>query len=383
MTLSAIPEGQSYPLVELPNQNHPILRLNSICPYYTMFPLNFPFDKLASANQGDWILDPFCGRGTTNYAARLRGLPSYGIDCSPIASAIASAKFVNLSPELIYHTCSEIIKNSPEPEDIPQGRFWELCYHSSTLKQVCKVREELLRDCSSSERTALRTLLLGILHGPTRKGLPAYLSNQMPRTYSTKPNAAVRYWEKNGMKPKKINLLEVVKRRTFFSFSHLPPSCDGGIIFGDSRDPMGWAPKEGFSWIITSPPYFGMNTYTQDQWLRYWFLGGPNVVDYSQSHQIAHSGKSDFINGLSKVWSQITDVCAPESKLVVRFGSLPSLPCDPEEILTRSLEIADCGWQITHIEDAGFPSKGKRQSEQFLKKIEHPAREIDLHASLT
>jgi len=383
MTLSAVSDRQSYPLVELPNQSHPVLRLNGLCPYYTMFPINFPFDKLAKANSGEWVLDPFCGRGTTNYAARLRGLPSYGIDCSPIASAIASAKFVNLPPRLIFKTCSEIIKHSADPEFIPHGRFWELCYHPFTLKQLCKVREELLRDCSTSERIALRTLLLGILHGPMRKSLPAYLSNQMPRTYSTKPNAAVRYWEKNGIKPKKIDLLDVVKRRAFFSFSHLPPSCEGGIIFGDSRNPINWVPTDGFSWIITSPPYFGMNTYNQDQWLRHWFLGGSSVVDYNHTHQIAHGGKTDFINELSKVWGQIAEVSAPEAQLVVRFGSLPSLPCDPVETLTRSLEIADCGWQITHIGDAGFPSKGKRQSEQFLKKIENPAREIDLHAILT
>ena len=40
--------------------------LNSVCPYYTMFPLDFPLARLAGASTGDWVLDPFCGRGSTN-----------------------------------------------------------------------------------------------------------------------------------------------------------------------------------------------------------------------------------------------------------------------------------------------------------------------------
>ena len=48
-----------------------------------MFPLKFPFKHLSRASKEDWVLDPFCGRGTTNFAARLLGLNSVGIDSSP------------------------------------------------------------------------------------------------------------------------------------------------------------------------------------------------------------------------------------------------------------------------------------------------------------
>ena len=33
--------------------------------------------------------------------------------------------------------------------------------------------------------------------------------------------------------------------------------------------------------IVTSPPYYGLRTYVSDQWLRNWFLGGADRVDYS------------------------------------------------------------------------------------------------------
>jgi hypothetical protein len=49
--------------------------LNAICPYWTMVPLEFPWRALAAADAGEWVLDPFCGRGTTLFAARKLGCP--------------------------------------------------------------------------------------------------------------------------------------------------------------------------------------------------------------------------------------------------------------------------------------------------------------------
>lgn len=44
--------------------------LNGICAYFMMFPLDFPLNILKRrARKGDVVLDPFCGRGITNFAA--------------------------------------------------------------------------------------------------------------------------------------------------------------------------------------------------------------------------------------------------------------------------------------------------------------------------
>jgi len=73
---------------------------NAICPYYTMFPLEFPMRHLRKHKaQSPTVYDPFCGRGTTIYAARKLGLRSYGLDTSPIAAAIAQAKLASAELE--------------------------------------------------------------------------------------------------------------------------------------------------------------------------------------------------------------------------------------------------------------------------------------------
>ncbi len=110
-----------------------------------MFPLDFPFRVLRKANSKEKVLDPFCGRGTSNFAARLRGMESVGIDTNPVACAIASAKLVHTTPEKIIELCKMILKSKKKPEDTPIGEFWDLCYHPSTLHQVCKLREYFFR----------------------------------------------------------------------------------------------------------------------------------------------------------------------------------------------------------------------------------------------
>jgi len=200
----------------------PLLRLNTLCLYYTMFPLNFPLRVLQKAKAGDWVLDPFCGRGTTLFAARLLDLSSVGIASNPLAAAVTAAKLADTTPQAVIELAGNLLQRTPSILPIPSGTFWELCYHPDTLKEICILREALLTSCSSPEAIVLRALLLGVLHGPLLAP-PSYLSNQMPRTYATKPAAAVRFWIRKGLtQPPRINTFELIKRKASFSISQLP-----------------------------------------------------------------------------------------------------------------------------------------------------------------
>src|SRR2546428_9900781 len=117
-----------------------VLQLNGVCPYYTMFPIEFPFDRLRSAAAGEWVIDPFCGRGTTNYACRLLGLPSIGIDSNPVAVALSQAKLANTTPSLIMQVARRILDEVPEPGAVPQGEFWEWAFQKDVLSILCRLR---------------------------------------------------------------------------------------------------------------------------------------------------------------------------------------------------------------------------------------------------
>ena len=171
--------------------------LNAICAYFTMFPFSFPAGVIERYPiPGAAVLDPFCGRGTTNLAGRAAGRTTIGIDSNPVAIAIAQAKLVGIDPQSIVDCAYHILDSAEEPQHVPQGEFWNHAYAQRVLYQLSILREELLRDCQSDTRIALRAIILGALHGPANKGIPSYFSNQSLRTFAPKPAYAVRFWTK-------------------------------------------------------------------------------------------------------------------------------------------------------------------------------------------
>ena len=356
-----------------------LVALNGICPYYTMFPLAFPLSVLKrQAKKGHWVVDPFCGRGTTNFAARLLGLPSRGVDSSPIAVAVAQAKLADARASDVARVAHGILRSMPSRVNVPYGEFWERAYDPVVLRQVCWFRKQLLQDCSSDSRILLRAILLGALHGPQRKSLSSYLSNQCPRTFAPKPDYAVRFWRKQRMNARAIDVVDLVATRARRYLSSRPKRTGGHVLLADSRDANA---LEGprFRWAITSPPYYGMRTYIPDQWLRNWFLGGPAKVSYTPpKSEVSHASPEIFANDLRKVWVALASSADANARLVVRFGGIGDRQIDTVDLLKWSL--ADSGWRLTTVVGAGDAHKGRRQASYFGNGTTAPRPEHDFYA---
>lgn len=355
--------------------------LNGICPYFTMFPLDFPYSILKRhAAPGEWIIDPFCGRGTTNYASRLLGFPSIGIDSSPVAAALTEAKLANCSPGSILRAAQRILDEVTEPNVVPNGPFWDWAYHKDVLNQLCRMREGLLSNCRSQSRKALRAVLLGALHGPLPKTKRSYFSNQSPRTYAPKPGYAVRYWKRVGLRPPFVDVLDVIAERATRYYAHQPRGV-GTVIKGDSRaNSVFEALIADFrvGWVITSPPYYGMRTYLPDQWLRMWFLGAKPVVDYSNECQLAHSSPVEFASQMRAVWLNVGRIARSGARMIVRFGAINDRKIDSKSLLKMSLEGS--GWRLQTILSAGRATLGRRQLHQFSRPVRSAIEEHDFWA---
>ena len=366
----------------MPNIDPGATVLNALCPYFTMFPLSFPLSVLAHrARSGDEVLDPFCGRGTTNYAARLLGLDSVGVDASPVAAAITAAKLVAVRPESVLKEVRGILK-SERPAITPCGSFWRLAFHPDVLAELCRIRAALLRDCVSPTRRALRGIMLGALHGPQQRTFPSYFSNQCPRTYAPKPAYATQYWRTHNYRAERVNVVDIVARRAHRYYSSRSAG-KGAARLADSRHPEALRPRSArhpFRWVITSPPYYGMRTYVADQWLRHWFLGGPDAVDYQHGRQIRHQSQESFADDLRKVWRNAARACATDARLVIRFGGIADRAIEPLDVVKASLR--NSGWRIATLRPAGTANAGKRQAETFLARSSKPLIEYDIWACL-
>lgn len=362
--------------------------LNAICPYFTMFPLEYPLRVLGPHRNGHPIvMDPFCGRGTTLFAARQLGLVARGIDSSPVAIAIAKAKLCNVDiPATLALARSFIETSLVESENVPNSEFFQCAFNPETLRQVCSIRTGLLqlrRDNGAS--ILLRAAMLGCLHGPTNKrpGNYSYFSNQMPRTFAAKPDYSVRFWRSRRIRPPGVEVLAVLQRK-LSRIAALPPVAGvshADARLGDSRLARSLpSSKRDFSVVVTSPPYYGMKTYVEDQWLRNWFLGGPPHVEYATSTQLEHGSKVAFAESLGAVWSNMARSHAEKLHMYIRFGLIPSSKADPRTLMLDSLEASGVRWRRISTREAKTASSGKRQADHMSAEST-AAVEYDFHVS--
>lgn len=357
---------------------------NAICPYYTMFPLEFPMRHLRKhRNESPTVYDPFCGRGTTIYAARKLGLRSYGLDTSPIAVAIARAKLASAELDNIIALAERLLAKTAK--DMPERRFFRKAFSKKTLSEVCSLREGLLNlERETDESAILRAAALGCLHGPLpqREGTPSYFSNQMPRTFASKPDYSVKYWRDHAMLPPTASVIDVLKKKLkrILDLNTNSPSNIRNVKCLDARKISSFGKIEGPLVVVTSPPYYGMRTYVQDQWLRMWFLGGDEKIDYENHHQLCHGSHQSFIEDLAKVWRIIARRAQDDAHLYVRFGSIPSAKSDPRKILKASLEEAG-SWRLISVRNADTSHNGKRQAD-YMGGESEPSTEFDFHALL-
>lgn len=358
--------------------------LNAICPYFTMFPLEYPLRVLKKHKKDNpVVLDPFCGRGTTLFAARNMGMSAWGIDSSPVAVAIAKAKLASCDIDAPIKLAEDLIK-STDPIDTPKSPFFRHAYHSKTLHDLCALREALLALSDESDASIiLRAAALGCLHGPLPKNTKnaGYFSNQMPRTYASKPDYAVRYWKEKGLKAPKIDVMTVLRRKIerLIGLHSTSPNSILQVFQGDSQEADSYSTISAIpSLIITSPPYYGMRTYVQDQWLRNWFLGGPSEIDYTAGPQLNHGGKDVFAKSLGSVWGNIASNSADHLEMYVRFGIIPSAAVNAKEIFRNSLEESKVKWRLVSVRAADSADAGKRQAAQ-MRTDSAAAVEFDFH----
>lgn len=321
-------------------------RLNRISPYFTRFPLQFPLVQLAESHAGQWLLDPFCGAGTSLFAARLLGLGSVGVDSSRVAAAIARAKLQRMTPEAVIAKAVSILEQE-QPVSLPEGDFWNCCYTPAVLEALCRFRSYFMVHNKSSVDVVLCAMLLGMLHGPKTEGTLHFFSNHIAADFAPLPQEAMSLWRERSFKPPQCNVLDMIQQRADYLFAEQPPCITGTVHEEDSREISFVDRDYKFDWIITSPPYYGMNSYTTDQWLRDWFLGGSPFPEEKTGKQIAQTTPDTYVADLAKVWKNAAEACNPGARLIVRVGDVSGITAPPAtELFQASLNHAAVGWQL-------------------------------------
>lgn len=353
--------------------------LHSICPYFAMFPEAFVQKQLlAYSRPGDLVLDPFCGRGTTILEALLNGRQAIGCDINSVAACVAGAKANVPSLEHLQRRVSDLEEEffHSSNEELPRGEFFELCFNNETLRQLIFLRNSLQWKADNIDQFLAATLL-GVLHGESHK-TELCLSNRMPRTISTKPDYSVRWWKARGLVAPRRDVFGVLRRSLEFRCTGAVPAEKGRVVQCDARLAHSALHefKHRVSLVITSPPYLDTTDYAEDQWLRLWFLGGPERPSPRLNKDDRHTKSVEYWAFLAEVWQGCSALLAKESVIVIRIGGSSFRK---EELFKGILNSFGSGLSHCRVEPihSGETSQiKKRQTNAFRpgtsdEKVEH------------
>lgn len=250
--------------------------LHNMCSYLAMFPPALPNYFIEQFTQpGDWVMDPFSGRGTALLEAAKCGRVPIGNDLNPLAYILSYSK-VHLPFYQDIQSRIDFLKNnyvapdvSQEPEDIKM--LYDL---DVTLPQLLYLKEKL--DKKDRVDIFLLGALMGIMHGPIRKdGTSANLSISMPNTFSMSPNYVRSYIQDNRLNKPIQDVFDCLKDKVkkIYPFND---QLTEGEMFNENALHFTGEKYEKFNGkiklIITSPPYLKVINYGKYNWIRLWLL---------------------------------------------------------------------------------------------------------------
>lgn len=252
-------------------------------PYYAMFPTEFADRVIRSYSvEGDLVLDPFAGRGTSIFSAATQNRMAVGIEINPVGFVYAQTKLGPAEKEAVEQRLRTISQKAKSRAVAQEARalphFYHWCFAPDVRRFLVAARENLKWRRSNVDRTTMAIILV-YMHG--KEG--AALSNQMRQTKSLSPAYAIRWWKERGLSPPKIDPVEFFDSRLRWRYARGQPDCaKSSVYLGNSlqilpklakRATAGSLPRAKL--LFTSPPYYAVTNYHYDQWLRLWLLGGP------------------------------------------------------------------------------------------------------------
>lgn len=220
------------------------------------------------SQRGDIVLDPFSGKGTAPLEACLAGRVGVGNDLAPEAYVVTRAKVNPVSLKEVRFW-AERASRLMRPDAVSVYDVEDdvrVFYHPQTLKQILAVRE-LLLEADDDTSNFVKACMLGILHGSSEISLSVPCSH----SFSMAPRYIRRYVSEHRLKKPLRNVLGcLMKKAEMVLADGLPPVRGAAFNLDAVKLPF---TDESFDLIVTSPPYFNLQTYAWDNWLRLWFLG--------------------------------------------------------------------------------------------------------------
>ncbi len=283
--------------------------------YYAMFPVQFAYEAITGlTDEGEYIVDPFCGRGNAPFTATVLARPALAVDINPLAWLYTSAK-LDPEPEIdvVLRRLEEIAASSVKSDRRAQTKFESMAWSPTVRSFLKAARRELDWRNDKVDRTLAAFIAL---HMQDKRD--AGLSNTLWPTLACSPSYAVRWWtERHMTKPPDVNPVKLlatkIKRRYAFGTA---PRASSFAVCGDSTKELPKLRNVEGNLLITSPPYNGVTDYWNDHWIRLWLMGHKLGPDWKRSQR--GLGKQGYRDMLYGVFVESRNHLRPDAAVLVR-----------------------------------------------------------------
>ncbi len=279
-------------------------------PYPAKFIPQIPKELILKlSKKGDWILDPFCGSGTTLVEANLSGRNSIGVDVNPISAVMSGAKTSKLQEneiKKILDILDEInndLMNGKKYDSIEYKNI-NLWFKPDVKEALSIIRHHVLSSTNKKIKAFLSTAFSAII---------VKVSNQESDTRYASIEKNISEKDVFYLIDKKVR--SMLKR--IREFNEVASDCKCDVYLADSTN-LSFL-KKNIDLIVTSPPYLNSYDYYLYHKHRIFWLG----LDYKPAQDKEFGSRhqhSDLGKGLIDYEESMTKVIKECSKLLKKMG---------------------------------------------------------------
>ncbi|MDW8033896.1 MAG: hypothetical protein RMI79_03005 [Nitrososphaerota archaeon] len=205
--------------------------------------------KYLNLGRGTWVLDPFCGVGTTQLTCKEVGINAFGIDIADLPVFVSKVKTADYDINLLKEVSRRIFSEKFRKQDLSGlSSFVRKAFPKHVLEDVLFFRN-IIEDKIEDE----------VVNGFFKLGL---ISAAIKASYIVKDGGVLKIIKDKDIPPFRKFYKSRIKRmiRDLEVFKTLNPKII--TLKADSRN-LGFLSNNMFNAVITSPPYLNKIEYTK------------------------------------------------------------------------------------------------------------------------
>lgn len=202
---------------------------------------------LENSNEGDLVVDTFCGCGTTIVESLIYGRKGIGTDINPVAVLISKAKITPIEPDKLNKAKEKLFNLIENREKVKYRQFNERIVYWFPDKEIRLSLFKILKDIKSlKEKELINFFLCGFSQILKNCSIWLAKSNKPTRDFNKKQQDPIKTFKRqiNSMIRGNLELYSLTERKLI---------KENKIVLSDARKiPTG---DNSVKMIVTSPPY--------------------------------------------------------------------------------------------------------------------------------